>query len=406
MPAWAQYTQYTPPGSLPFPDVPTRERLEQARSEARWHLGGLRLEPWLALHDVGWVDNVFATSGEPTSDYTATAGAGVRGYTGVGPKTVLALHALPEYVWWQELEERRAWNGRYGAGLFGYFNHVELQLSATTARQAQYLSSEVEQPVNVRTDRGFGLAELRLSGHLGLFASAEGLRYRYREEDVSGPAGELLLGLDRDEARLRGGVRFAVGRGLSVGLGVEQAEVDFARPDNDCSSSGTSPLVELRWARPGLSLSVLALAADLEPEPGSRFLPFDDPLGRAELRWKPKGKVEWQLYGSSNLVYSLSQASPYYTEQRLGLGASIPFGWRSSVRLYAEDGANDYPGDAASLDSDVVVWGATASFVVYKRLVLTVGASQSRYEYADGRSSDVTRVQTGIGIGGAGGEWW
>ena len=69
---YGQFSQYTQPGTpTPGGGNVTRQDLEDAVAAARWHLGGLRVDPWLALRNVSWVDN---PSGQPDG----ATGLGVR----------------------------------------------------------------------------------------------------------------------------------------------------------------------------------------------------------------------------------------------------------------------------------------------------------------------------------------
>jgi len=409
-PAVAQYTQYTAPGDLPFPELPTRERFELALSEARWDVGPLRLDPWFSVREIAWTNNVFVTAeGDTVDDVTATVGAGVHGYSRAGSDVILAFHALPEYVWWRKLENRRVWNGRYGLGAFGFFNRLRFETTATTGRQTQYLSSEVEQPVNVRRNGLAAGLEVDLPGRFAVFGSRDLIQWRYREEDAAGEIGEQLVLLDRDEDRFRAGVRYAFTDHLRIGLGVEIGQVDFVRPERDRSSSGTSPMLELAIDGRHVDIQVLLIAADLEPEGDSEFVPYDDPLGRVQLRWKPRAKLEWQLYARSNLVYSLIDESPYYTDRRLGLAALMPFGHRAAGRVFVEAGTNQYAplADAEPREDDVTAYGAGLVLNLTKEIVFYAGATRTETDRGAGVGTrTVDRILVGLTLGSGTSEWW
>lgn len=409
LPAAAQYSQYTEPGAQPFEEVPTKEVLEKAMDEAKWHVAKVRVDPWYGVRNAGWVDNVYGSSDDPESDFTITVGLGLHAYSRLGPKAIFAAHALPEYVWWSELDDRRVVNGRYGAGVFGFLNRLRFEVSATTGRQMQYLSSEVEQPVNLRRDQATGTMELRMSGHLALVGSAETTRHRYREEDISGPLGEELLALDRDEDRFRAGLRYYLDKRFYVGVGVEDIAVDFDRKVRDRSSSGTSPTFEVRYDRDHFGYRFTLVRADLEPEPGSGFVAYDDTLGRFLVRLKPRAKLEWQLYGRRNLVYSVQSESPYFTDERLGLAAAMPVGDQAALRLFAETGANDYVRVAgvAPRSDDLTAFGASFGIRLYKQLYVRASASTTDYDARHGGGDrSVTRLGIGISVGESTSQWW
>lgn len=409
-PAVAQNSQYTAPGSLPFRELPTKERLEKAATESKWHLGKVRLNPWYALRNVGWLDNVFNSAGDPVSDYTLTAGAGLHAYAHAGSKVIIAAHALPEYVWWKDLEERRTWNGRYGLGAFAYFNHLTFELTGTTVRETQYLSSELEQPVNLRRDRGAGKIEFELGGHLSIFAGGEAMDLRYDEQDEGGPLGERVILLDRDEERFNGGLRYRFSKDFNIALGLEDIAVDFTRPERDRSNSGLAPMAEMKYQRRKIRFSLLATYPDLEPEKGSQFVSFHEWLGRFQVRWVPKTRLEWQLYGYKNLVYSVSEKSPYYTDQRLGLAAGMPFGHRIGVRFFTEFGTNDYVKSitgTTEIDQDIFSYGANFGFKFHKNMTFRFTVRRTEYSSnSEERDRSVTQIGFNLVLGEGTSEWW
>ncbi len=410
LPAAAQYSQYTAPGSLPFKEPPTKEKLERASTESRWHLGKVRLDPWYALRNVGWLDNVFNSSGDPVSDWTATLGVGLHAYSHAGPKIIIAAHALPEYVWWKDLTDRRTWNGRYGLGAFGYFNHLTFELTGTTARETQYLSSELEQPVNLRRDRGAGKIELDIGGHFSVFAGGETLSLQYDDQNVGGPLGEQVIMLDRDENRLNGGLRYRFSKDFNLAIGLDDISVDFTNPRRDRSNSGTAPMAELTLNRRKIHFSLLALYPDLKPKKGSEFTAFHHWLGRFQARWAPKSKGELQLYGSKNLVYSVSVNSPYYTDQRLGLAAGMPFGHRIGVRIFGETGTNDYAESffgQSEPDQDLFSYGLNFGFRFHRKMTFRLTARRTNYSSDDNaRDRSVTQIGFNLVLGEGTSEWW
>ena len=146
--AQSQFVQYTAPGSLRATQTPTREDFENALRDARWRWGTLRLTPWYELKDMGYNSNVFGSTTNQQSDFTVTAGAGLRAFR---LESEPRHPRPPEYAWWNELENRRRLNGRYGAGLFGYFDRLTVDAEGTYAEQQSYASSELEQPIKLKT---------------------------------------------------------------------------------------------------------------------------------------------------------------------------------------------------------------------------------------------------------------
>ncbi len=408
--AHAQFVQYTPPGSLAVEQAPTKERLDAAMEEARYRLGPLRVGPWFALKDVGYVNNVFGTTTGQQSDFTATVGVGAHAYLPAGRKLILGLYALPEYVWWRDLADRRGWNGRGGAGLFGYFNRVTLEVQAGASRQQQYPSSEIEVPVNVEDRRGEALLEVRVVGRLSLFGRGSVDRWRYNQRGVVGPLGQELLGLERDETRAGGGVRLHFSERFSVGLGVEQVTNDFTNPERDHSNSGSAPLLEVNFQGAHVRAAVSAVALDLKPEGASQFVAYTGTNGQFQLGWRPGGKVEFVVYGSRNLVYSVFTETPYYIDERTGFSVQAPLGWRSTASAFVEAGRDRYvatPGTGPAPTDDLRGYGATLSFKLGRSVSLVVGGWRTDYTTDLGLyDRSITQVQTTLQFAGGTTQWW
>jgi hypothetical protein len=378
--------------------------------DARWHWGPLDLGPWFSLKDLTYVNNVFGTPDNQISDFTATAGLGVEGYLHIGRKVILAFDALPEYVWWRELAERRVWNGRYGAGLFAYFNRLTLEATASTSREQGYFSSELDQPVNIGDDRGSATLELKLLPKLSLVAMASLSRWRFRQPGIAAAEANLLLPLERDESLLQGGLRYYLGAKSSIGIGVTHLATDFLHPQQDRSSSGNGAVAELvlNGARTGVSASVVI--SNLKPAPGSAFVPFNRPLGRILAYWRLTPDLTWRVYGARNLVYSLAESSPYFQDERIGISADTPLGSRSTLSLFAEDGRFNYvatPATVGQTSFTLTSYGATLTLALSKMLTFVVDGSSSRYTsglYAGQRS--FARIQTSVRFNQRGAEWW
>jgi hypothetical protein len=222
--------------------LPSRKQLlEEAVEEARWRLGALRVAPWIGLRDVSYVRGerrADDTGDEADSDLTATAGAGLKAYLPMG-KAILALHALPEYSWWQKQDERNAVVGRYGAGVFGFFNRLETEITARRVEEVGFLSPDllVRQPV--RGDTFAASAQVRLGGATALYAAGD--LGRTRVEDPAGlTPGETSDLLDRDTTVWRGGVRYLLrGDRGHFGAGVQGEETEFLAAGEPRSNEGT-----------------------------------------------------------------------------------------------------------------------------------------------------------------------
>lgn len=411
-PAWCQYSQYSPPGqgALSEETASKEERLRSALSEARWRLGPVRLSPWLGLRQVGYVNNAFGSAENPRSDFTATVGAGLHGYLPVGRKTVVAAHALPEYVWWRDLENRRLWNWNYGIGVFGFFNRLSLEATAGSLRAEEPLNSEVEAPVNIRRDRVATALELRLHERVSLFGAGGWTEIRYRDEDVERLGGTLPLRfLDRDEERFSGGLRYHWRPNVTFSGGVESSRVGFLADDRNRSNRGTSPLAELAVSGQRFRASARVVWTRIDPTADSVMPPYRATLGSLGVGFTPGARLTWRVYGGRNLVYAYSEDIAAYTEDRVGLGLSLPVGWRTVLGLFSERGRRRTETGSEVLlgRGDSATHGATVSFLVRGQTRLAVRGSRTTYDGVGTiPRTTITRVHVTLGLSAGVSEWW
>jgi hypothetical protein len=402
----AQFNQYIAPGELGLTRVSTRERIEAAVSESRWRLGPLRVDPWLTVHDVAWVDNVFGTADDEVSDLTATAGAGLKGYLPLGPKTTLALHALPEYVYWQDLAELRQWRGRYGVGLFGYFNRLTVEAEGRLSESQGYLSAELGTRTGFEQETGALRLEVDVAGPLAVFAGASRTVFRY-DADPLAPVGASAL--DRTERVLQGGLRYTLPRGLEIGLGVESSQADFDATAGDRSNSGTGPLLELALDGAKVDLALSAVYRSLEAEQGSSFTELKEVSGDARLAVTPGSRLTVALYGARNLVYSALDEGATFLDERLGASVDMPLGWRTAASAFVESASYQFRTAAGDGDrrDDSLTAGARLRFEVRPAVDLVLGAERTTFDsQLPELDRTVTTLRTGLTVGVGGGNPW
>ncbi len=404
----AQFAQYTPPGGGSDEPARRKEDLAEAVDDARFRLGPLRVDTWVGLRDLGFTDPP-ETEGQPDEggQLVGNAGAGLRFFLPFSRKITLAAHALPEYSWAEDSDRSRL-NGRYGVGLFCFWNRLTVEALASRSERLDFLTPEVLQRANSRADHLDLSAELELRGSLFVFASARQLRVESLDE---GEQSVLFARADRDETLLSAGLRFVTPRGWRLGVGVESSEVEFRSddPTADRASSGTAPVVEMISSQEaGLQVGLRLAWRSLEPETGSAFVPFDGLTGRGRIGLGERFKVPVQLYGSRNLVYALVTPFSYLISDRVGLSGDLHLGQRMSLRVYVERGRDDYRGQGDfEREDDQTGFGATFQLGLPRSIQLVVGASRERYDstLAAGERT-VTLVLAAITLSGGESSWY
>ncbi len=372
--------QYTAPGSAATTnDIPSKESFDESIQNARWNLGAVHLSPWLGLRDASFVTN--RVQGEDETDFTVTAGAGLRAYSRIGPKVVWSAHALPEYVWWQDLEDKRRLNGRYGLGFFGYFNRFTAELSQRLVTQQAFFSNEVQQLTSTEVETSRLALELAVANSLTVYGFAD-REDRANKEDEQPVFGQL----DRQDDRLAIGVRLETTRGWTFGLGYEDTSTEFAEGSRDLSSSGDAETVLVGYQSPRVGARLDVALRQLEAEEGSEFSGLDETTGRLEVLWATNRRLSVLAYARRDLGYSIAPSSSHSLNERQGLLFQLDLGvgrFGSALGIYGELGEDDYipvaSGDPNRLD-DVTVLGAELSVQLRQLLTLSVVVSRTEYE--------------------------
>ncbi len=404
--AGAQFVQYTPPGRFEEERESMEGLLDRSMKDARWRWGRLFIHPWVGISDLSYIDDDGGPPGgeNSESDYTATVGAGVRAYLPLRNAT-LALHVLPEYVWWKDSDDRRRLNGRYGAGLFTNLGRTGLEVSATRIQSAPFVSRELQQKITTRDDEGEVAVEVDVGRGVALFGGGSVRRVRFlRASDDP----ERVDELERDEEVARAGVRFQLPRSLTIGLGVESSTVDFVRSETR-SNSGTSPILQIDFDALPISFSAHLAWRDLEAETGSSFVPYDAVTGSARLAWRTTGRLDVQLFADRNLVYSASQEWAYYEDTTVGAGIRFGLSSRTSLRLFADRGRDEYSAFAASpveRRDDFDSFGGDFLFRM-GRFSVNLGATKTDYDSnLEDFDRSITVIHSGLNMAIGGSSPW
>jgi hypothetical protein len=397
----AQSSQYIAPGVFGRAPEEARAALRAAVDNARWRLGPVRVEPWIALREVAWVDSAEDELAGRDGDLTVAIGAGLRAYLPLGGRTVIAAHLLPEYVWWRERTDARRLAGRHGVGFFLHGARAGLEVTATASDLTTFLTPEIDSRGELDQRQVEAKLELPLSAKLGVAVRGGVAEIEARSLLDDDPFD--FAALDREERWLDAGLRWRPTSRLMVGAGVGRQETEFAPGAlRDRSNEGESTYVELGWNRAKLSASASWREQELEGEPGSELESFRGSTGSARLAWTPRAGFSLSLYGLRGLTYSVLAPDPYFLDERLGLEASVRVGQRLGLSAFREEGEHRAAGGERT---DVTSTGGRVSVDVWRALRLDVGGRRTRGGIA-GADRSTTELRLGVAFGGGQGEWY
>lgn len=380
----AQSSQYTAPGGTNRYELPTAEGVEAEMAAARWRLGGVRLAPWFGLRGLSYEQDVFVDDENETSDITGTVGAGLTAYLPTGSRVFWIAQAMPEYVFWLDLTERNEFIGRYGGGVVADLNR--LQFVANVHRVEEQSVVTLESPQRVLAERtgvtADAVLDLSRTFALALSLSSQDLAYGVTGDNTGSAVGGFdFARLDRDEQSLAAGVRFQPSDAVTLSVGVELTETDFASGARDLSSTGTSPYLSLDLDGNKISFLADLLYLELEPEPGSRLVPVAKTTGSARLSLTPGWRFSFGLYGHRNVTFSLDDAYSHFLDDRVGVDISAPFGEKLSARAFFESGSADFVRLASAAaqpqrNDDVTAYGLEATYDIGEWLRYRAGFHQ------------------------------
>ena len=405
----AQYN--SPVGKGSNDHIPSKEGLDKAYKQSRWSIGPFRAQPWIGVKNASLVTLQTQQGDEllETEDFTITVGAGLRGYMRTSPKLVLAVHALPEYVWWQDTQDKRSLNGRYGIGIFGFFNRLKLEISSRRSERQDLFSTEVQQLTSLRREVSRIGAEVEVARGIQVYARAQ-----FQDIGSKGDDLELFDALNRSEDSVLIGAKAKSPRGFELDLGYKETEIDFENQARPLSSESSSILLDLGYRSKKLDGTLSFEQLQLDPQGASILESIEEQIGNVELTWKPNRSLEFVIFSRRDLTYSISSSSTHLISDRLGLTTRL-LGNRSSLELSYSDGQDDFEGGGSQRIDDVTELRATLRLPIGDMLTVAIHGSSFDYDSNNnafdrefssyGMSLDLGKLAEKLSLGNAESDW-
>ena len=166
----------------------------------------------------------------------------------------------------------------------------------------------------------------------------------------------------------------------------------------------------MRYEGSSLSFDADLAFRSLEPDgSGSRFVDYDGTTGRFQLGWRTMGRLQLQLFGGRDLVYSFSNEWAYFEDTSVGVGLRGGLTSWASARVFVEIGETPYtPFESSGPErtDDYDAWGANID-LRFNWFRVYLSGSRTRYDSnLPGADREVTIWQSSISFGLGNGLSW
>jgi hypothetical protein len=363
--------------------VRTRDAVKQEVENRRFRLGPFRLTPVVRFSDVGYESNVFGSPpGQEVSDWTIGATAGVRWIVPVASKFYVVGEALPRYTWYQKLADRRFFGGDYRTAFLSYFNRASLEIGGFNAKSLSYLTSETQTKLIQTILDGNAKVEVDFASNASLYGGLEVARLRF---GLAGgdPTFIDVNAFQRQEAAVRGGIRYRISTSWDVSAGYEKTRTEFVHVSNERDNQSDAYLLGVRYDRPRFFLVLSGGYRRGKPYNGSTFGEYSNPTGSYFASYFVNRRIEFKAYGRRRVSYGILAAE--FLESAIGGGINVQVHPRLLLSGTADTGTNRYGGFTANSVSTPAHTDRNLSYsggfsaLIYRKMVVTGFATRSEY---------------------------
>lgn len=366
--------------------LPLREQVEAEGRDARYHLGPIRLSPYLSLKDAGWNNNVFGTETDRVSDFMVTVAPGSKLQLPLGGKGFLRATGEADYFYWDKLTDRRGWGGLADGELLGLFNRVTASVGGNYTDTIQQYSSESTDVARQRQQSGRGRLEIEFLKRLSVFGGYDVLQTRLDDSGFNESGISQAFQLDRTEYGARAGLRYRLDSTLAIGLMGLWSAARFVHQAEDKDNDAVGAQLTVRYDRERFYVDLSGGYQEATALYSPSFFPeYKTGTYSYFASYFVTRTFELQAFGSRRPQYSFFLDNPYFFETRNGLGLNMTVGRKITMGGSASVGSNAYPvevysgAELVARRDDVRSLSGTVGFIVDQTLTLGVTLRQDRY---------------------------
>ncbi len=328
--------------------------LAQMVEGARWRLGAFRVNAAFSLSNVGYDSDVFyGYTSEPVPDFTLAAGTTVQVLLPLSKKVVLDIFDSPQYLFYLDSKNERAWNNTFRAQVHFAFDRVYVQLGGGLSDVRYRLSPELNVNVRQKQDSLDGLVLWQASKRASLAFVYGSAKYDLGEAEFGGVSLSDYLNRKEDYFDLityiepSPKVRFFVdGQYGSYAFTKEEFR------SRDARSYGIFAGIEF-IPKPGEQIATAGIEGSLRL--GYQRLDIIDPrfvdgsglTGAADVSVSLLKRNVAHAFFSRGFQFSVFSGSSYYLATAYGGGISRLLSRKASLYYEISFGSSLYPGSGA-----------------------------------------------------------
>jgi len=328
--------------------------LAQMVEGARWRLGVLRVNATFSLSNVGYDSDVFyGYLAEPVPDYTFSAGTTVQVLMPLSKKIVLDVFDSPQYMFYLDTKNERAWNNTFRGQVHFAFDRVYVQLGGGLSNVRYRLSPELNVNVRQNQDGLDGLILWQVSQRASLAFVYGSATYDYGEAEFGGVSLSDYLNRKEDYFDLityiepSPKVRFFVdGQYGSYAFAKEEFRSRDARSYGIFGGIEFIPKTGEQLATAGIE-GRLKLGYQRLDVIDSRFVDGSGFTGEADVSVSLMKRNAAHAFFSRGFQFSVFSGSSYYLATAYGGGISRLLSRKASLSYDISFGRVLYPGSEA-----------------------------------------------------------